>query len=58
MLRFIALPKAVGGKLFKGFMHSRLLAELPGADDLIQVQTDHPSDDPRMGNGLYLVGVL
>ena len=58
MLRFIALATAVCGKLFNGFMHSRLLAELPGADDLIQVQTDHPSDDPRMGSGLPMVGVL
>ena len=58
MLRFIALTKSVSGKLFIGFMHSRLLAELPGADDLIQVQTDHPSDDPRMGGGLPMVGVL
>ena len=72
MLRFIALTKAVSGKLFKGFIHSRLLAELPGADDLferesfmvtslttvIEVQTGHPSDDPRMGSGPSMVGVL
>lgn len=58
MLRFIALTKAISGMLFKGFMHSRLLAELPGADDLLQVQMDHPSNDLRMGGGLPMVGVL
>ncbi len=34
MLRFIDFTKAVAGKLFNDFMHSRLLAELPDADDL------------------------
>ena len=58
MRAFIAWAKAVGGSLFNGFMHSRLLAELPGADDLIQVQTDHHSDDPRTGVAIPVVGVL
>lgn len=58
MLRFIALTKAVSSKLFIGFMHSRLLAELPGADDLIRVPANHPSEDPRMASGLPMAGVL
>ena len=58
MKRLIALVKAVCGKLFSGFVESRLLAELPGADNLIQRRMEHPSDDPRTGAGPPMVGVL
>ena len=58
MPKFIALAKAACVKLFAGFVNSRLLAELPGADELIQVRREHHSDDPRTGGGLPVVGVL
>ena len=58
MLRFIELAKAACLKLFTGFVNSRLLAELPEADELIQIRRDHNSDDPRTGGGLPVVGVL
>ncbi len=52
MKRYIALLKAVCGKLFSGFLVSRMLAEL------IQRPMDHPSDDPRNGADPPKVGVL
>ena len=59
MKRLIALVKAVCGKFFSAFVDSRLLAEFPGADELIHRRVDHhPSDDPRTGTGLPIVGVL
>ena len=58
MRYFIALTKALVVKLFSSFMANRLLAELPGADELIQIRRDHQSDDPRTGGGLPVVGVL
>jgi len=58
MLRFIELLKAACLKLFTGFVANRLLAELPGADELIQIRRDHQSDDPRTGGGFPAVGVL
>ena len=57
MKRTIALAKAVCGKLCTGFVKSRLLAELQGTDELIYVQLDHPSDDPRTSGGLPGVGL-
>ena len=41
MSRFIASTKVVCVRLFACFVTSRLLAELPGADELIQVRTNH-----------------
>ncbi len=58
MRRFFALLKTVCGKLLEGFVRTRLMAELPSADELIRRQIDHPSDDPRSGSGLPMVGVL
>ena len=58
MKRFIAFVKAVCGKLFSGFVKSRLRAELPRAEESIQRWMDSPSDDPRTGTGLPMVGVL
>ena len=45
MRKFIALTKTLVVKLFAAFVARRLLAELPGADELIQIRRDHQSDD-------------
>ena len=58
MRTLIALTKALVVKLFAGFVASRLLAELPGADELIQVRRDHHSDDPRTGGSHPMVEAL
>ena len=58
MSRFIAPLKAICGKLLKRFVQARLVAELPGADELIRHWDDHPSDDPRTGSGLTMAGIL
>ncbi len=58
MKRFIALVKAICGKLFYKFVEGRLLAELPGLDEMTQQRIDHPSDDPRNGPGLPMVGIF
>lgn len=57
MLRFIALTKSVFASLFASFMSTRLLAELPGADDLIVPRRDNRTDDPRMGGCSPPVGM-
>ncbi len=58
MIRFFALLKAVCGKLLEGFVQTRLMAELPDANELILRRIDHPSDDPRSGIGPPMIGVL
>ena len=58
MRRFFALFKAVCGKLLEGFVQTRLMAELPRAEELIRRRIDHPSDDPRSGSSPPIVGVL
>jgi len=58
MRRFLALAKTACVDLFASFVNSRLLAEMPGADELIQVRRDHPGEDPRRSDGLPVVGVL
>jgi len=55
---FIALTKALVVKLFACFVASRLLAELPGADELIQIRRGHDGDDPRTGGRRPMVGAL
>ncbi len=57
MRQFLALIQAVCGKLLEGFVRTRLMAELHGADELFRRRIDHPSDDPRAGSG-PIVGVL
>ena len=58
MNQFMTSVKAVCGKLFAGFLQRRLLAELPAGDELLRRRTDHQSDDPRMGGGATVIGVL
>ena len=58
MKRLITLAKAACVKLFAGFVNSRLLAELPAADEMIQLRRDQPSDDPRMSDGVSMASVL
>ncbi len=58
MNRFVTLLIAFGGRLFNGFIRSRLRAEMLGADEQIQARRDHRSDDPRTGGGFPAVGVL
>ena len=58
MKRFFALFKAVCGKIVDRFVQTRLMAELPGADELLRRRIDHPSDNPRSGGGPPIVGVL
>ena len=58
MKRFFALFKAVCGKIVDGFVQTRLMAELPGADELLRRRIDHASDNPRSGGGPPIVGVL
>ena len=58
MRRFFALFKAVCGKLLEGFVQTRLMAELHGADELFRRRIDHPSNDPRAGSVPPIVGVL
>ena len=58
MRRCFALFKAVCGQLLEGFLQTRLMAELPGADELFRRRIDHPSDDPRSGSAPPIVGVL
>ena len=58
MNQFMTSVKAVCGKLFAGFLQSRLLAELPAGDELHWKRTDHQSDDPRTGAGAAVIGVL
>ena len=58
MKRLITLVKAVCGKLLSSFVQSRLLSELPGADELLQRRTDHPSDGPRTGTRQPMVGAF
>ncbi len=50
MRQFLALIQAVCGKLLEGFVRTRLMAELYGADELFRRRIDHPSDDPRVGS--------
>ncbi len=58
MQKFITLAKAASVEFLAGFVNSRLLAELPGADELIRVWRDYPSDDPTMSDGLPMARVL
>ena len=58
MISLISLAKAVCGKHFAGFFRSRQLAKLGEANELIRRQKDHPSDDPRMGGGVPMIGIL
>jgi hypothetical protein len=58
MNQFMTSVKAVCGKLFAGFLQSRLLAELPARDEILRKRTDHQSDDPRTGGGVPVLGVL
>ena len=57
MRRLVTLLAVFGQNLFAGFLQSRLLAELPGADELVRRPTDHRSDDPRTGRAIPVVGV-
>ena len=58
MKRFIDVFNEICERLFTAFIHNRLTAELPGADELIQDQEVQRSDDPRVGGQLPMVGAL
>ena len=58
MSRFFQLLSVICGKLLEAFLQARVKAEMPGYDQRMRHEANHPSDDPRLGGGLPMVGVL